>query len=206
MVVRAGRALLFRPSSATSAFCLRSFACLTVVFRLQRWAEANLSLPLGVLTSKVGSTGHWQGSAHLWCQKKGGDGRGNSSCIASPCSSAEMFPLISNQSGRRIWASDQRSGGWLVAGSPAETLQSTRWAQPCPRCSPWLGSPLRLGDAPVVERLLCAAMLLPVPLSRTLGADHPRTWWVENCGSLGNPSCVFFSGGLSSAVRDRVNP
>lgn len=30
------------------------------------------------------------------------------------------------------------------------------------------------------------------PLSRAVGADHPRTWWVENRGPLGNPLCGFF--------------
>lgn len=52
----------FCPSSVISAFYLRSFAYLTVVFRLQRWAGAvsgahskGMSLQLAVLINKGGS-------------------------------------------------------------------------------------------------------------------------------------------------------
>lgn len=52
----------FCPSSVISAFYLRSFACLTVVFRLQRWAGTvsgahpkGMSLQLAVLINKGSS-------------------------------------------------------------------------------------------------------------------------------------------------------
>lgn len=149
-----------------------------------------MSLQLGVLVSKAGSAVMHGLPAGLCLpvktEKKGGNCRSNLNCIANPCRAVQRCSRSSQTCpGKRIRVSDPEQGsvGHLVAGSPAKTLQSTRLAQPCQRCSPQFGSLLLSGGAQALECLVCAALLPPGVLARTALSPELSLHITPGCGA-----------------------